>query len=238
MSIFRSIVCSSKNLLLIAIVLSLNACSSSEPKATTAQTPTVDPRFATAESLIEYYSSIDKTSTEYLSRTIELYYAETPLQKKIQRFFLTVEPRMELRDEIKDYFGEAFDRYQWEEVLGGPMPTEIKETPPTKRWPPATITEHNGDRAKAVQKSPYSGSEKMRLVKVGTRWWFSGYTWEYDEMKNMSEEALDTLLAHNEKEIIAMKQLRARLKAGEFKTPREYYDELSRLTGEPAPHDQ
>jgi len=220
------------------IVLLLNACGSSESEEAATQTPTVDPRFATAESLIEYYSSIDKTSTEYLSRSIELYYAETPLQEKIYRYFKSAVIHADLHNELKDYFGEAFERYGWEEVLGGPMPTEIKETPPTKRWPPATITEHNGDRAKAVQKSPYSGSEKMRLVKVGTRWWFSGYTWEYDEMKNMSEEALDTVLAHNEKEIIAMKQLRVRLKAGEFKTPREYYDELSRLTGEPAPHDQ
>lgn len=236
MSNLRSIVLRGSNLLSIAIVLSLTACGNSEAEDAAAQTPTVDPRFATAESLIEYYNTIDKTSPEYLSQSLDLYYAETPLQEKISRFFHSAVTHVELLNELKDYFGEAHDRYSWEEVLGEPMPTDIKETPLPPKWPPASITEHSGDRAKAVQKGPYQGAETMHLVKVGTRWWISGYTWEYERLEDVLEESLDELLVHNEKEASAGQQLRPRLLPGEFKTPRAYYDELYRLMGEPPPH--
>lgn len=236
MSTLRSIICRSRYQLLIAIVLSLNACGSSEPDDAVSQTPTVDPRFATAESLIEYYNTIDKTSPEYLSQSLDLYYAETPLQEKIYRYFHNAAIHVEFLNELKDYFGEALERYNREEVLGEPIPTNIKETPLPKKWPPATITEHSGERARAVQKSPYQGTEKMRLVKVGTRWWISGYTWEYEELRDVSEETLDELLDHNAKELSAQQQLLPRLRAGKFKTPKEFYEELYRLMGEPPPH--
>jgi len=222
--------------LLIAIVLSLNACDSSEPEDAVSQTPTIDPRFATAESLIEYYNTIDRTSTEYLSQTIDLYYVETPLQDKIYRYFHDAVIRAEFLNELKDHFGESLDRYNWEEVLGEPMPTNIEERPPPTKWPPATITEHSGDRAIVVQKDPYQGAAKMRLAKVGTRWWISGYTWEYEQLKDVSEETLDEVLDHNAKQLSAQQQLRPRLRAGTFKTPKAYYDELYRLMGEPPPH--
>ena len=236
MSTPRSIICRSRTLLLIAIVLSLNSCGSSEPEDAVSQTPTIDPRFATAESLIEYYNTIDRTSTEYLSQTIDLYYVETPLQDKIYRYLHDAVIRVEFLNELKDHFGESLERYNWEEVLGEPMTTEIKETPLPRKWPPASITEHSGDRAKAVQKGPYQGAETMHLVKVGTRWWISGYTWEYEELKDVSEETLDEVLDHNAKQLSAQQQLLPRLRAGTFKTPKEFYEELYRLMGEPPPH--
>ena len=236
MSTLRSIICRSRTLFIIAIVLSLNACVSSEPEDAVSQTPTIDPRFATAESLIEYYNTIDRTSTEYLSQKIDLYYVETPLQDKIYRYFHDAVIRAEFLNELKDYFGESLERYNWEEVLGEPMPTNIKERPPPTKWPPATITEHSGDRAIAVQKDPYQGTAKMRLVKVGTRWWISGYTWEYEELKDVSEETLDEVLDHNAKQFSAQQRLQPRLRAGTFKTPKAYYEELYRLMGELPPH--
>lgn len=236
MSTLRSITCRSRKQLLIAIVLSLNACGSSEPEDAVSQTPTLDPRFATAESLIEYFNTIDKASPEYLPQSLDLYYAETPLQEKISRYFHNAVTHVELLNELKDYFGEALDRYKWEEIFGEPMPTDIKETPPPEKWPPASITEHSGDRAKAVQKSPNQGTETMHLVKVGTRWWISGYTWEYEDLKDVSEEILDRTNAENIKKLSAQQQLRPRLKAGKFKTPKAYYEELYRLMGEPPPH--
>ncbi|MCH8823020.1 MAG: hypothetical protein IH984_05875 [Planctomycetes bacterium] len=113
----RSIVCRSRNLLLIAIVLTLNACGSSEPEETAVQAPTVDPRYATAQSLIDYYNTIERTSREYLPRSLELYYVETPLQEKIYRLNQTIVAHAALRNELKDYFGEALELYTWEDVL-------------------------------------------------------------------------------------------------------------------------
>ena len=78
----------------------------------------------------------------------------------------------------------------------------------------------------------------MLLVKVDHRWWISGYTWEREALKDMSEETFDRLQVYNDNAVQELQLLSSRLLAGEFKTPREYYDELSRLTGEPAPHDQ
>ena len=118
------------------------------------------------------------------------------------------------------------------------MPAEFKEVTLFIKYPPAIITEHSENRAKAVQKDPYSGSETMLLVKVGKRWWISGYTWEREALKDMSEETFDRLQIYNDNAVQELQLLSSRLLAGEFKTPREYYDELSRLTGESALHDQ
>jgi len=79
MSNIKSLVCRSRNLLLIAIVLSLNACGS-ESEETAIQT--VDPRFATAESLIEYFNSLPSLGNDAGPAFVELLYAETPFQEQ------------------------------------------------------------------------------------------------------------------------------------------------------------
>ena len=136
---------------------------------------------------------------------------------------------------LKNYFGQALEKYNWEEVLGETKPTDIKEPPTPRKWPPARVTEHNGDRAVAVQGSSYMGDETFQLVKVGARWWISGYTNEY-QLTNLPNDYVDRKIAENKKGSSARQQLQPRLLAGEFKTPRAYFDELSRLTGEPPPH--
>lgn len=233
MSNLRLMVNRSRNLIFTLTVVSLSSCGSDDEQ--TNEQSNVDSRFATAESLIEYYNTFDRTVARDRLLILDLYYSENQRQEKLLRLFRSAYGESELRISLKNYFGKALEEYTWEEVLREPMPTDIKESPPPRKWPPAKVTEHNGDRAIAVQGNPYMGDETFQLVKVGSRWWISGYTDEY-QMTDISDEYLDRQIAEHEKNLNARQQLQPRLLAGEFKTPRAYFDELYRLLGEPPPH--
>ena len=83
----------------ITIIVLLSACSSEDPESVAIQPPPVDPRFASADALLEYYNRVltqqpKLDSREYLS----LMFAETPLQERLLALYRDSLPLLELDD--------------------------------------------------------------------------------------------------------------------------------------------
>lgn len=186
MSNLRSIVCCSRKLLLITLVLSLNACnngssSSSEPEETTAQPPTVEPRFDSAKALLEHYNQIAMRQPQANPAEIfSLLYAETPKQEQIVRIYKNSLPLMEL------------DALCWEK-FGAGMQKDSKESPFTTARNPAIMTESDPERAKARLKENDGQYTDLYLVKYNERWWISGLTLENDKKINNDDVDLDLM---------------------------------------------
>lgn len=206
MPFLKSNVCRSRNLLLIAIVLSLNACGSSGPEEAASQTPTVDPRFATAESLLEHYNHLSmQTPKADVTGIFSLLYAENPRQEQMVRVYKSSLPLMKLDDICWEKFGEGFR-------------PDSEEAPFTPALNAAIMTESNLDRAKAKLKENDGGKIDLYLVNYNGRWWLSGYTLEYDKQLNgdgadlnQMENAIGNLAA-------AAPLVLSKIKSGEIKS--------------------
>ncbi len=206
MSNLRSIVLRGSNLLFIAIVLSLNACGNSEPEDTAAQTPTVDPRFARADTLVDYFNSLPSLGNNAGPAFVELLYAETPFQEQ----FLN-----NLRVGIDLHWAEVAMHERFGTTLreGGEgnyfqRPIQTRGSAPSVDGLRATADFVAGEKRRR---------DALHLVKVGDRWWISCYTFEYSMSdRDKAEEA--ELAPMHEAMAAAGRAVAPRLRAGEFAT--------------------
>ena len=164
---------------LVAVIATLliGGCGGSEPA--TSEEAAVDPRFASAEALIEYYNKITvHTSRVDMAAAVELLYPENALQEQLVRITRHMIPFAEVQQACWDQFGQGFspgERY-----------------PPYSPNPePARLVEHTGQRAKAVEVEPDGTNSDLYLVQIDNRWWISGYSLEYHPLIAGNLDSLD-----------------------------------------------
>lgn len=165
----------------IAIIVLISACSSEEPESAANQPPPVDPRFASADALLEHYNQIAMREPKADPAGIfTLLYAETPIQERLVRVYKNSLPLMEL------------DAICWEKFGAGLRPNS-KESPFAPARNSAIMAESGQDRAKARVKENNGQNMDLHLVRYNGRWWISGYTLEYDREFYRADVDLDQL---------------------------------------------
>ena len=122
----------------------------------------VDPRFATAEALIEQFNEINKRQPPDLEAELALYYAENDFQRDILDAIRLTHYQVQLNTAAQNQFGEPFN----------PDVNLFGET--------ASIKERNGRRAVA-EAIGNNQKRDLHLVRMDGRWWISGYTYEYTD---------------------------------------------------------
>lgn len=165
-------------------MLSLAACSgenSGGEQSASASTAaaTVDPRFASAEALLQYCNQITTTDPVNPAAQIELVYAENELQQQLLRFMRSVIPITDL------------DRRMFEKFREGWIPGNTK--PMTAPDKPAVMISNDSSRAQAEYQNDKGEPQTLQLVKIGDRWWVSGYTYEYDPKMSEMLPNLDAM---------------------------------------------
>jgi len=178
MSNLRSNIGRSRKLLFIALVLLLNACGSiSEPEDTAVQTPTVDPRYATADALLETFNEIVTQPRVDTYAWHDLIYAENDLQRRMLACMRTLIPFHTLEQTVYEKFGEFI--------------TPSSKSPPYAPDKPSSITEYDNQRAIAKGINTDGETYTTYFVQIGDRWWVSGYTMEHDPDTKKTIENLD-----------------------------------------------
>ncbi len=156
----------------LAAVLSCAGCGG-QPDAPVPAVAAVDPRFASAEALLDHYNelTVDRPLIDPVA-LMDLMYAANELQERLLRMVRNFIPSVELDQAVWERFGEALTPRQ---RLGKPV-----ETAPLAPNPrPAVFTENTGDRALAREFNADGTETRLYLVRVGDRWWVSGYGFEY-----------------------------------------------------------
>ena len=167
--------------LAIAIIVLLSACSGEEPDPVVIQPPPVDPRFASSDALLDYYNQVVMQQPKVDPRKVfSLMFVETPLQERLVALARESLPLMELEDACWEQYGMGLS----------PAADESPFAPARHR---ATMTENDNDRAKARRQRNDGSRADIYLVRLGNRWWISGYTYEYDRRFKPDEESLDDL---------------------------------------------
>lgn len=154
-------------LLYFALVVSvLVGCGSDSVDTQQSNVNEVDPRFATAKSLVAHITSLTERDKPDFRAYYDLFYPETPAQEAWDRFadeYILPKTEFEM---------EAFARFK-EEADG--------EIPPLAYWrtKDLRIVENDELRAKAVFDSKVREDKEIYLIKIADQWWVSGYTWQY-----------------------------------------------------------
>lgn len=206
MSKLRSSVTHSRDLLLMAIVLSLNACGGSETEDKIAQTPTVDPRFASADSLIEYFNSLPSLGNDAGPAFVELLYAETPFQDQFLR-------TLRLSNDL--HWAEVAMHERFATTLKEDGEGNLFQHSIQARGEDVSV---EGLRATAVMTDGENRArDPLHLVKIGNRWWISCYTFEYT-MNDREKAEHAELVPMHEAMSAAGRDIEPRIRAGEFDT--------------------
>ncbi len=198
-----------------AVISALVGCGENGETAVIEQ-PAVDPRYATAEALVDYYNELTTYRRVVDADSIlELLFAENAQQRRIIAVLSNHTPILKLEQAMWERFGERLDEDEKVVPLG-----------PNLR--PAFITEHSGQRAMARETNRDGRESDLYLVQIGDRWWISGYTLEYDpEFKSLRDnlegfERLTQSLAG------LAPGITQRIRADEFSTP----DQVRKAMGE------
>ena len=190
----------------ITIIVLLSACSSEDPEPEVNQPPPVDPRFVSADALVQYYNEIATVGKINIRQVINLFYAETD----IQRQFVDVTRQAIPIAELEHALVERFD-------------LDTDQLSPLAPNQPATITERSDRRAVATFVTARRKREKLQLVQIGPRWWISGYSIEYSPEFIRNRKILDLEKYQQFVQYFAphAASVKRRLDAGEFQAPEE-----------------
>lgn len=172
--------------LLLVLTLAPFAGCASEPEEEVA-TPVrrVDPRRASAEALCSHLNSLQRDLMEGRFQSVgdvfDLFYAETPTQKRILSMFDQIEAVVSVFEAASRKFGDSFDpglatgfQQSFDEAQA-----EMESQGFTTEYTPARVTSHSGQRATIGVDDPEIGNV-MQLVQIGDEWHISGYTFEHD----------------------------------------------------------
>jgi hypothetical protein len=186
-------------LLVLVVLLAPIGCSGPEVPEVTA--PPVDPRFATAQAMVEYHNTLTTVSPVRVQEVLNNVYAENVIQERTVRLFQGFAPVLRLNEVVEGRFGQPLD----------PAASSMQSANQ-----PATITTNDGERAEALFIDEKGKENTLYLVKIGNRWWISGYTFEYapnaitDIQQLAAIEEMTTVAANVSSELIS------RVQAGEF----------------------
>lgn len=142
------------------------ACSNSDAEAEALE-PEIDPRYQTADALLEYYNSLATTEPFAIRRTLDLFYAENRTQETYIEIARKMADFAELDYEVYQRFGESMNPRQAEDHLL--MASEA-----------ARMTRRDNQRAEATYTNNEGNEETIYFVQIGQRWHISGYTVEYN----------------------------------------------------------
>lgn len=147
----------------ILVTWSMPGCDDAGESHIIVRQQQADPRFASADSLIEYYNELTTIEPVNLRRANELFYAETEQQQRYianNGNYISV---LEVHQALYDRFGQGY------------FPQMKSVFEPSD---PATITERTPQRAIASYTTDRGDAATLQLVQVGDRWWISAYTLE------------------------------------------------------------
>lgn len=188
----------------MAIVVNiLVGCGSDSVDTQQSNVNEVDLRFATAESLVAHITSLTERDNPDFRAYYDLFYPETPAQEAWDQFADEyILPTFEFELEVYKQFGEEAD-------------VEIAKFA-HYRTKNLRLIENSEPRAKAVFDSEVRDNKEIHLIKVGNRWWVSGYTWEYNPIFNEAKvlEASQSSIGLK----IYIDQIIRHLKEGTFQT--------------------
>lgn len=139
------------------LAITVCGCGGGESNVIVARTEP-DPRFATADGLVEYYNELTTTEPADIRRVSELFYAETGQQEQyiVQHGdFVGV---LELHEALYERFGQGY----FPEMKSAFTPNG-----------PAAITGRSPQRATATYLGDDGESKTIQLVQVSDRWWLS-----------------------------------------------------------------
>jgi hypothetical protein len=154
-------------IVLIGVSAALPGCGGETPPPS--EVLAVDPRYESAESLIEYYNSLTTCDPIRARDVINLFHGENTLQERYIGIARSLVSVAELDYLIFSRFNELLDPNDetGHHMLSPDMP--------------AAITEREDARAQAVFHDTDGDEHILYLVRIGDRWHVSGYTLEYDE---------------------------------------------------------
>jgi hypothetical protein len=189
---------------LVAVIATLviAGCGGSEPKP--AEDAAVDPRFASAESLVDYYNEISFHCARIdPAAQLDLFYAENETQEQIVRILHNMIPYVELQQAVWEHFDEGLSLT----AIAPPLAPNLQ---------PARITEHSDQRAQAEEVEADGTQMTLYLVQIDNRWWISAYTAEYAPGFAAAMEKLDVLERNTADLAVICPSLTAEVKSGGF----------------------
>lgn len=206
-----------------------------EVAATVQPAPPVAPRFASAESLLEYFNSLNTATPVRPSEIVDLYYPENAHQERLVRISRDWCAAMELATAPVEYFGQdTIDEFERnlerrygvsiEAVVGSPQ----MQPRPNQ---PAVISERVEGYVLCKYRDGFGDLHTLYLAERGNRWWISGYTLEYEN--KLSPEELEQWDQHAREAAAISHNLLPRLRADEFRTFEEFVAASVRLASGP-----
>ncbi len=159
------------------LLLAVAGCGESEPPDQPLEPQQTDSRYTSAEALIDHYNSFATTDPVNFSEYVKLLYAESDLQERLVNSYRMMISVTSLSSAVRQRFNESLveDSYNF-------------TTEPNKSS--ARLVEDSGDRAQATYVNTIGRDAHLYLVKIGDRWWVSGYTLEYDPLEDTDPQAM------------------------------------------------
>ena len=188
----------------VLVAGALTGCGENGETAAIEQPP-VDPRYATAEALLDHVNSLLGQTPIDFPGFLELVYPESEYQNRLVQSIRARIPLFHLEVAVQQAFGQptnpASPDWMRQEARG-----------------PARIGEHTGERVTAEFRDWDGASKRLYLVKVGSRWWVSGFTFEYDPDEDATEEMIAELRLAFKAFASVAPGLRQQIAEGEFAT--------------------
>ena len=209
--------------ILTAVTLILNACGDDEDEDASAAQESVDPRFATAQALLDHFNTLNTRLPPDIANLIPLYHIETDFQRKrLQLLQQSLGPVYDFEVAMYARFGEAF------------VPANRSKT---RACTPAVMRVFGEQRAEGEYKDRWGKIRPLHLIKVGDRWWVSGYTLEYEidtDRRELVEDVTDFMidLGSTQIETDYLRPLVVRVQSGEFKDAEDARKAFSALVRE------
>ena len=205
-------------LALAGVIATLTGCGPATPVQPPMTEPVVDARFATADGLLGHYNQLITGEPVDLRGAYALYYAESEKQSRIidlmRNSFVDF---IELQLAILERFGDDLPFNQ---------AAMIEKQRPQR----AAMTRRTDDRCQATASLPDGTEQTIRLVKIGERWWISGYTFEYDPAFAEDMRRIEDYTGTMGHLGPIARTVHARLDAGEFDSFEAVYAAISEET--------
>lgn len=164
----------------MACVLSLGGCGNSTAEEPEAPLPPVaDTRFATLESTLQYYNTVATNDPINFDEMLRLIYPESDLHKRLIEINKQLKPLYELDRLMFQVYGEG-----WEPGRKKPMSAPDQ---------PAQLVKSEAQRGEATCIDSRGKKETIQFVKIGDRWWVSGYTLEYEPEVRQYLDKIDVM---------------------------------------------
>jgi hypothetical protein len=200
------------SILLLAVVpvLALPGCGGgAETTDAAPAAPAVDPRFASADALLDHYNSIAmKGPVIDLAAILDLMHAENDLQRRMLGAMRSMMPMYEIEVAMRERFGEGLNPGEMDASLAPSADAAVIGTRSDRRAE-ATYTDHDGS------------TSTLYLVQIGPRWWLSGFTLEHDPDFVSDPDELEKMETMASKLAPVLPPVLARVRAGEFSAAQE-----------------